>query len=122
MDQDTQQTLEIIAQTIYDKKGFNILALDVRKVCTFTDYFIIAEGNIDRHVRGIAKEMTTVLKKQGIRPLVVEGADAADWMVVDYGEIMVHLFTPQMRQKYQLERIWDEGKVVDLAIEVSEVG
>ncbi len=113
-------TLYAVAQVIYDKKGTNILALDVRGLSSITDYLLIAEGNVDRHVSSMARAIVEDLAAQGIHPLHVEGMKVGDWVVLDYGEIMVHLFTPGVRGKYALERLWPDSKIVDLAIDVSK--
>lgn len=114
-----EKLLNLIAQVLYDKKGFNILALDVREVSSLTSYFIIAEGNVDKHVTSLAKNVIETLKKEGHVPIHVEGLETGDWIVIDYLEIVVHLFMPGMRQKYQLEELWREGQIVDLEISVS---
>ncbi len=103
-----------ISQVIFDKKGFNIFAIDVRGISTLTDYMIIAEGNVDRHVVAIGKEIIDELKDKGERPIYTEGFEAGDWVVIDYGNIMIHLFTPGLREKYQLERLFPQGKIVDV--------
>ena len=120
MEKDYLIILNKIAQAIYDKKGFNILALDVRGLSSITDFVVIAEGNVDRHVIAIARAIEAELKKMGEIPFCVEGADEGDWVVVDYSSIMVHLFQPGLREKYQLESLWNEAKIVDLEIHVSE--
>lgn len=112
-------TLYTISQVIYDKKGANIMALDVQGISSITDYLIIAEGNVDRHVSSIAKAIMDELEAKGIRPLHVEGMKTGDWVVLDYGDIMVHLFVSQLRTRYALERLWPESRIVDLAIDVS---
>lgn len=111
---DSIGVLNSIAQTIFDKKGFNILALDVRGVSTLTDFFLIAEGNVDKHVVALAKAVIEKLKQEGERPLHVEGLDQGDWVVIDDLEIVIHLFKPGLRDKYRLEELWREGKIVDL--------
>lgn len=108
------RVLNIIGQILFDKKGFNILALDVRGISTLTDYFLIGEGNVDRHVIALAKEVIERLKQEGEVPAHVEGLDQGDWVVIDYLEIVVHLFKPGMREKYRLEELWREGEIVDL--------
>lgn len=115
----TQSPLNLIAQTLYDKKGFNILALDVREVSSLTSYFIIAEGNVDKHVVALAKAIIGDLKKEGHLPIHVEGLDIGDWVVIDYLDVVIHLFMPGVRQKYQLEELWHEGKVFDLEISIT---
>ncbi len=110
--------LNAIGQAIFDKKGSNILALDVRGISTLTDYVIIAEGNVDKHVISIAHAVIENLEKIGQKPLRVEGLRSGDWVVIDYLNIMVHLFMPGLRDKYQLEQLWREGHVIDLQIDV----
>lgn len=113
---DPFQTLSLIAQTVFDKKGFNILAIDVREVSTMTDFFLIAEGNVDKHVSALGHAVIDVLKKVHEVPIHVEGLSQGDWVVIDYLEVVVHLFMPGVRDKYRLEELWHEGKVVDLVI------
>ena len=118
MSVDQDKILHTIAQTIFDKKGMNILALDVRGVSSLTDYVIIAEGNVDRHVIGIAHGVMDALRKEGERPFQVEGLETGDWVVLDYLEYMIHLFMPGVREKYRLEELFREGKIIDLKINI----
>lgn len=111
------ETLHQIAQVIYDKKGLNILAIDVQGLSSITDFLLIAEGNVDRHVSSIARAVIDELEKQGEAPVYVEGVGAGDWAVLDYGNVMVHIFSPTLREKYSLERLWKESKIVDLEIQ-----
>lgn len=115
---DQIKLLNIIAQIIYDKKGFNILALDVKGISTICDYIIIAEGNVDRHIRAIANEIIEELKKLKEKPFNVEGLKESDWVVIDYLDIIVHLFKPGMREIYALEKLWKDGKLIDLKIKI----
>lgn len=119
----TNQLMSIydqIAQTLYDKKGFNIIALDVKGLSTLTDTFIIAEGNVSRHLSALADEIIEVLARQGETPIHIEGKVAGEWIVLDYGDFIIHLFTSECREKYDLEALWHEAKVIDLAIETKE--
>lgn len=104
-------TIQYIAKAIDEKKGVNILAIDVRGISTLTDYFLIAEGTSDRHVKAIA---STVIDVMGKKPLHKEGLSVGDWVVLDYGEIVIHLFVPALREKYQIESIWSKGLMVQL--------
>lgn len=115
---DPYKLLNLIAQTIYDKKGFNILALDVRGISSITDFIIIAEGNVERHIKAIAGEIIEQLKKVNEKPIHVEGMGESDWVVLDYLNIIVHLFKPGLREKYALEKLWDKAKIIDLAIKI----
>lgn len=111
--------LNRIAQAIYDKKGVNILGLDVRGISTLTDYVIIAEGNVDRHVVAIADAVIQVLKEDGYQPVHVEGLQSGEWVVIDFLDIMVHLFSPGLRDKYRLEDLWRDGQIIDLTIDTT---
>ena len=111
--------LNRIAQAIFDKKGMNILGLDVRGVSSMTDFVIIAEGNVDRHVVAIAQAVLDVLKQEGQQPIHVEGLQTGDWVVIDFLDIMVHLFMPGLREKYRLEDLWKDGQLLDLTIDTS---
>ena len=117
---DSKVLLDAIAQAIFDKKGFNILALDVRGFSTMTDYYIIAEGTVDRHVRAISQEIQEALSPKKLHALHVEGEKEGDWVVIDYGEVVIHLFIPELRERYALEELWKESKIVDVAIDVSK--
>lgn len=114
------ETLNTIAQVIYDKKGFNILALDVRGLSSITDFLLIAEGNVDRHISSIGRAIIDELDKRGEKPVHVEGLQTGDWAVLDYSEIVVHIFSPGLRERYSLERLWKMSKIVDLEIDVSK--
>lgn len=119
MKQTVKKALNTIAQAIYDKKGFNILSLDVQGISSLTDYVVIAEGNIDRHLKAISGAIRDkVGEVTGDYPIYVEGEQSADWIVIDYGDIVVHLFVPEYREKYSLEELWRKAKVVDLKIVV----
>lgn len=105
-----------IAQAIYDKKGFNILALDIRGVSSLADYVILAEGNIDRHVKALSISVKKTLDELGVKPLYVEGEREGDWVVIDCGEVVVHLLIPDFRDRYSLEGLWRPSKLIDVKI------
>jgi ribosome-associated protein len=121
MKTDLQTVLNLIAQTIYDKKGLNILSLDVRGVSSLTDTVVIAEGLVDKHVQAIAQSIIESVAATDLRPLHTEGLQSGDWIVIDYLDIMVHLFMPGMRDKYQLESLWKEGQIIDTDINISPI-
>ncbi len=114
------ETLNAIAQVVYDKKGFNILALDVQGLSSITDFLLIAEGNVDRHVSSIARAVIEELDERGENLVHAEGLKTGDWAVLDYGNITVHIFSPGLRERYSLERLWSGSKIVDLEIDVSK--
>lgn len=117
---DSKDLIQKISQTIYDKKGLNILALEVGHFSTVADYLVIAEGNVERHVMAIGQEIISVLRDEhGVRPHHVEGLHTGDWVLIDYCDILIHLFMPGMREKFQLEKLWADGKTIDLELSLT---
>ena len=111
MTKQDKKTLNAIAQAIYDKKGFNILALDVRGISTMTDYFIIAEGSVSRHVKSLCAHIKEQLALAQLEPYQIEGSSDAEWIVMDYSDIVIHLFVPDIREKYAIEELWKNSKI-----------
>jgi ribosome-associated protein len=108
--------LNKIAQIIFDKKGYNILALDLRDISSLTDFVILAEGMVDQHVLALSQAIEDYMTQQKSPLYHREGTSHGDWVVLDYGWLMIHLFMPGMRQKYCLEELWKDAKIIDLAI------
>ncbi len=111
--------LELICQSIYDKKGFNTITLDVRGLSSFTDYFVIAEGNVEKHVQMLSRHVQGVLGDNGRSALRAEGERDGGWIVIDYSDVVIHILTPSMRETYQLEQLWQQAEIVDVPIQVS---
>ena len=99
-------------RAIEDRKGAQIAVLDLRGVNDATDFFVIASGTSDAHVRGLSDAVVDRLEKQGLRPHHVEGAATGRWVLLDYVDFVVHLFHPEARDFYQLERLWHDAPVV----------
>ena len=98
-----------------DKKATDIVVLDLTGVTTFTDYFIICSGSNARQVQAISDEIGLQLKhKHRDLPNSLEGYETAEWILADYGDYLIHVFSPKSREYFQLERLWREGKVVPL--------
>ncbi len=106
-----------ISQLIYDKSGRNIYAIDIRQTSSLCDYCIIAEGTVDRHVKAIGQNIVRELSLLGHKPVKVEGMQEGQWVILDYLNVMVHILTPTFREKYRLERLWEEGTIIDLNFE-----
>lgn len=121
MTKQEKKALTAIAQSIFDKKGVNILVLDVRAISSMADYLIIAEGTVDRHVKALCTNIQEHLAEQQLSLYRMEGESDGDWIVMDLGEIVVHLFIPEMREKYALEQLWKKAKIVDVEIAVSSL-
>jgi ribosome-associated protein len=94
------------AAAIDDKKGLDIVLLDVSDLLVITDVFVIATGTSNRHVATLADETVLKLKEIDRRPLRREGFDTARWGLLDYGDVVVHVFDPETRSYYDLERLW----------------
>ena len=94
------------------KKASEIKVLDLTAVTTFTDYFVICNGSNSKQLQAITDEIALRLKKQGERPTSIEGYDQGEWILSDYSDLIVHVFSEKARQFYDLDRLWREGKVV----------
>lgn len=116
----SKDLLNLIAQTIFEKKGSNIVAIDIRNHSSITDYVIVAQGNVDRHVTAIGRAIQDALKEKNERPIHAEGMQTGDWVVLDYGTFIIHLFMPEMREKYHLESLWSDSEIVDLEIDIED--
>jgi ribosome-associated protein len=95
-----------------EKQAREIKVLDLREVTTFADFFVIASGANTRQIQSIADEIHHRLKKLGEVPNSIEGYDNAEWVLVDYGDYLVHIFSEKARQYYDLERLWRDAKNV----------
>jgi ribosome-associated protein len=98
-----------------EKKAFDLLVLDLREIASFTEFFIIASGANQRQVQAIVDEIEENLKKQlGSRPMRTEGYTAAEWILMDYGDFIVHIFEKNARDFYDLERLWRDARRVEI--------
>ena len=97
---------QLILTAIDDMKGENVLELDVMGKTSVTDKMIIVSGTSNRHVKSIASNIAVEAKKAGNKPLGMEGGDQGEWVLVDLGDIVVHVMQPQVRQFYDLEKLW----------------
>jgi ribosome-associated protein len=103
------------AELALDRKGRDVVVLDLRGISTATDYFVIASGSSDIHVRAIAEHMIDELKKEKVRPGHVEGLESGRWVLVDYIDFVVHVFHPSARDFYQIETLWGDAPRHELA-------
>ena len=101
-----EELSQIVINALEDLKGKNIVQLDVREMTDVTDTLIIASGTSNRHVKSIANNVVEDSKKLGYMPLGVEGIDAGDWVLVDFGDIVVHVMQEETRNFYELEKLW----------------
>jgi ribosome-associated protein len=103
----------VAARAASEKQGEDVLVLDVRDLITITDYFVIASGSSDRQVKTIAEEVEKALKDRGVKPVRVEGASSSRWVLLDFVDLVVHVFSQEQRDFYRLERLWVDAPRVD---------
>ena len=103
---DVERLKDLIIKLLEDKKGEEILPIDLRKKVDFADYFLLCSAHSTKHAQGLADYLTLELEKIGIMPLSVEGMEQGNWIVLDYGSIVVHIFYEPIRRLYNLEELW----------------
>lgn len=109
---DSHQLAELAASAADDKKASAITLIDVERVSSVTDYFLVCSGNTPIQVRAIADHIEKKLAEAGRPPLRVEGTQAGRWILLDYGVIVAHVMLESEREFYSLERLWNHGKVI----------
>ena len=103
----------IAVKALEDKKGEDIRVLDIREISTLADYFILVSGKNRNQLQAMADEVEEKLGKENIPIKHIEGYDEAGWILMDYGDVVIHLFDQENREFYQLEKIWGDAKTVD---------
>lgn len=112
---DLDPEVQLAVRCAADKKAADIVVLDLRQIASFAEYFIIASGSNQRQVQAIADEIQEQLKKQvSTRPVRIEGFNTAEWVLMDYGDFIVHIFNKEARDFYDLERLWRDAVKVGL--------
>lgn len=105
--------LKIAVNAADEKKAYDLVALDISKIASFANYFLFCTGDSSRQMQAIADEIQHQLKDFGIRPSHVEGYQNAEWILMDYMDLVVHIFSKSARAYYDLERLWRDGKKLD---------
>lgn len=114
----SQDRAQLCAAYALDKKAFNVRLLDVRKISSLTDYLLIASGRSDRQVQAVADSIHLGLKKNhATMPLAIEGLKEGRWVLIDYGDVMVHVFQESVRDYYDLDGLWSEAAELAIAEE-----
>ena len=106
--------LKPFLSAVTGKKAYDVIALDVRDLTTIADIFIFCSGTSNRQVTAIADNIQRLLKKQGIKVLSAEGKSEGQWVLLDYGHIIIHVFLEPVRQFYDIESIWNDAKKIDI--------
>jgi ribosome-associated protein len=105
------ETLKLILSRLDDMKAEETVTIDLRGKSAFSDYMIVTSGRANRHVGAIAENVAKGLKETGIKSLHVEGLPNCDWVLIDSGDVILHVFRPEVREFYNLERLWTQGPV-----------
>lgn len=106
-----RERAEWVMQAAEDKQGEDVVVLDVRELTLVTDYFVLITGRSVIHVDTLAEAITEQLASRGVPLLHREGRHRAHWVLLDYGDVVVHILTPEERQYYNLERLWGDAKI-----------
>lgn len=102
-----------IVKVLDDKKAIDIKTIHITEYSIVADYFVIANGTSNTHVKSLAEEVEFKLGELGVKPSHIEGR-ATGWILLDYGSVIVHIFTPESREYYNLERLWSDANMIDL--------
>ncbi len=111
---DSQRKSLLCVKAAVEKKAFDLVLLDMKKVSSFTDYFLLCSGKSDRQVQAIAQAIEEELEKEGIRPLGLEGKTEGKWILMDYEDVVIHVFLEPVRTFYDLEGLWIDAPRIDL--------
>ena len=103
-----------IAELIFNKKGYDVRILDLKEVASFADYFVICSADSDTQVKAIADEIDKTLKDGGLKSWHKEGYRALNWVLLDYIDVVVHIFKREMREFYNLEKLWGDAPVIEV--------
>lgn len=109
-----KQMLDTVVKTLYSKKAHDIQVLKVDDVTIMADYFVISTGMSNTQIKALAGEVEFKLSQEGVEPLHTEGYGSSEWVLLDYGSIIVHVFYKSAREYYKLERLWADGTEVDI--------
>ena len=110
----SKQKAILCARAALDHKAIDLAILEVKKLSSFADYFVISSGSSDRQVQAIASHIEEKLGKQGLHPLGIEGKREGRWVLLDYGDVVIHIFYQPVREFYDLERLWSDAPKLEL--------
>ncbi|MCR5031678.1 MAG: ribosome silencing factor [Lachnospiraceae bacterium] len=112
---EAREIAKLTVQALEDKKADNIKVIDISEVAVFADYFIIAGGSNHNQIQALCNNVEEVLGKQKIHVKQIEGYQSANWILMDFGDVIVHIFDKENRLLFDLERIWGDGKSVEIS-------
>ena len=100
-----------ITELALDKKGMDISIIDLNGITSSFDYFVVITGSVDQHVRALADHIRKELSREGVKPIGFEGTTNLQWVLIDYVDVVVHIFDPETRDYYKIEDIWKDAKI-----------
>ena len=103
-----KQIKDLVVEALEDVKGVDIKVIDIADISDFADFMVVASGTSDTHVKALARSASDRLRKAGVKPLNEDGADIGEWILVDLGDVVLHVMRPEVREYYDLEKLWDE--------------
>lgn len=120
MTKNSKEILEFIVKTADDRQAEDIVALDVQGISILADYFVIMNGNSSRQNRAIMNSLISDAAKNGIDVQKVEGRDSASWTLIDFNDVIVHIFSKEDREFYNLEKLWNDAELVNIDLMIEE--
>lgn len=111
----TEEMLAAAVKILDGKKAEDVKVIGIKDLTIIADYFIIANGTSSTHTRSLADELEFRLKEQGLEPRQIQGNNGSNWIILDYSDVVVHIFNKEMREFYNLERLWQDGETVDIS-------
>jgi len=117
----TRQKILLAINAALEKKAKNLVVLNIQNITSFADYTVICSGTSDRQVQSITSSIEECMKKAGILPLGIEGEKASRWVLMDYADIVVHVFYEPVREFYDIERLWSDAPKMEVADDTAEI-
>lgn len=115
MNEQSKEMAKLAVDALEDKKAVNVQVIDISSVSVLGDYFIIANGTNRNQIQALSDNVEEALGRAGYDPKQIEGYNTANWVLLDYRDVIIHIFDPDSRSYYDLERIWRDGKLTDVS-------
>lgn len=120
IENDCMERAKVIAKICYDKRAENLRILDLRGICGYADFLVIGSGRNAPQMKGILKDVQKEMKKHKYKLINEAGRNSEEWVLIDYGDVVVHLFSDEAREFYQLEELWADAEEIDFLSDLQE--